>query len=72
MNEPWKEWKALQEKKKKQEALSDSDTSKGGIVHASGIDVVVSNRSWESVASSDYEDEVLPWHGGISIAKREC
>lgn len=43
----------LQEKKKKQEASSDSDTSEGGIVHAFGIATIMSNKSLESVVSRD-------------------
>lgn len=72
MKEPWKEWKSLQEKKNNQEALRKSDTSKGGIVHASRIVVIVSNRSWASVTSSHDEGEVLSRHGGTSLTKRKC
>ena len=46
------------EKKKKQDASSESDTSKRGVVHASRIVAMVSAKSWVSVASSD--DELLP------------
>ena len=66
--ESWRDWKAIQEKKKKQDASSDSR----GIVHASGIAVVVSAKSWASVAISDDDDELLPSLGSTSLAKREC
>jgi len=70
--ESWREWKTFQEKKKKWDASSDSDTSERGIVHATWIATVVSTRSWVSVASSNDYDDLLPSLGSTSLAKREC
>ena len=50
----------IQEKKKKQDAFSDSDTSERGIVNTIGIVEVVSAKSWVSIASSDDANELLP------------
>ena len=67
-----KEWKMLQDKKKKQVASSsDSDTSEKGIVHHIGIFAIVSTKSWESIKSSD-EDDIFPSVGSTSLIKREC
>lgn len=70
--ESWREWKTFQEKNKKQDASSDSDTSDGSVVHTIGIVVVVSAKSWASVASSDDGNELLPRLGSTALAKREC
>ena len=70
--ESWRDWKEIQEKKKKQGASSsDSDTFERSIVHASWIVAVVSDKSWASVASND-DDELLPSLGSTSLTKREC
>lgn len=42
------------------------------MVYSTGIDAVVSAKSWVSVASSDDDDELLPSLGSTSLAKREC
>lgn len=48
--ESWREWKMLQDKKKKQCASnSDNDTSEKGVVHHTGIVAIVNARSWASV-----------------------
>jgi len=70
--ESWRDWKVIQEKKKKKDVSSDSDTSKGGVVHAIGIATVVSTKSWASVVSSDDDDELLPSLGSTSLAKSKC
>ena len=70
--ESWRDWKVIQDKKKRQDASSDNDTYERGIVHASGIAAVVSTKIWESVVSSDDDDELLPSFGSTSLAKREC
>ena len=71
--ESWRDWKVIQEKKKKQGASSsDNDTSDMDVVHRTGIVVVVSTRSWASVASSDDDNELLPSLRSTSISKRAC
>ena len=34
--------------------------------------MIVSTNSWASVASSDYDHELLPSIGSTSFTKREC
>ena len=70
--ESWREWKAFQENKKKQDASNDSDTFERGVVHTKGIVVVVSFKSWASIVSSDDDNELLPSLGSTSLTKRKC
>jgi len=70
--ESWRDLKVIQEKTKKQDASSDSDTSERGIVHASVITALVNAKSWVSVVSSDYDDELLPNLASTSLARRKC
>ena len=70
--ESWRDWKAIQEMKKKQDASSDNNTFERGVVHATRIVAVVNAKSWASVESSDDDDELLPSLGSTSSAKREC
>jgi len=70
--ESWRDWKMIQEKKKKQDASSDNDTSERGVVHVIGITAVLRAKGWASVASSDDEYELLPSLGSTPLAKREC
>ena len=69
--ESWKEWKMLHDKKKKQVASnSDNDTCEEDVVHHTWIVVIVSSRSWASVANSDEDDEILPSIRSTSLTKR--
>lgn len=71
--ESWNEWNMLQDKKKKWvSSCSDNDTIEKGIVHRIGIVVIVTTKSWESVATSHDDDKILPSIISASLTKREC
>jgi len=71
--ESLREWKTLMDKNKKQGASSsNNETSEKGVVHHIGVSPIVSAKSWESIASSDDDDELLPNIGSTSLTRREC
>ena len=63
----------LHDKNKKQGASNNyNDTYEKGIFYHTRIATIVSAKSWETVASSDDDDVLLPSLQSTPLAKREC